>query len=94
MLAVVRAYITRPALVLVDEASMGLAPLVVDGLFEFLKQLACVGTTLVVVEQYVKKALQLADSVYLLNHGQVVFNGKANDLSSAEIFQRYIGMED
>ena len=59
MLAVVRAYLTNPKLVLVDEASMGLAPLVVDGLFEFLTSIAKSGTTLLIVEQYVSRALEL-----------------------------------
>lgn len=93
MLAVVRAYLTEPRLVLVDEASMGLAPLVVDGLFEFLASIAKSGTTLLLVEQYVSRALEFADTVCLLNHGSVVFNGPAAGLDSEEIFERYLGVE-
>ncbi|HUZ08716.1 MAG TPA: ABC transporter ATP-binding protein [Acidimicrobiales bacterium] len=93
MLAIVRAYISNPKLVLVDEASMGLAPLVVDGLFQFLEQVAKDGTSLVIVEQYVTRALALADSVYLLNHGRIAFSGSSDELSGEEIFERYLGVE-
>ncbi|HUZ09847.1 MAG TPA: ABC transporter ATP-binding protein [Acidimicrobiales bacterium] len=93
MLAIVRAYISNPTLVLVDEASMGLAPLVVDRLFEFLAAIAREGTTLLLVEQYVSRALELADTVYLLNHGQVAFSGPSAGLKSEEIFERYLGVE-
>ena len=93
MLAVVRAYLTDPKLVLVDEASMGLAPLVVDGLFEFLTSIARSGTTLLIVEQYVSRALELADTVCLLNHGSIVYSGPAAELKSEEIFERYLGVE-
>jgi branched-chain amino acid transport system ATP-binding protein len=93
MLAIVRAYISNPKLVLVDEASMGLAPLVVDGLFEFLDAIAKEGTTLLIVEQYVSRALQLADTVYLLNHGRIAFGGPSAGLDSEEIFERYLGVE-
>lgn len=93
MLAIVRAYISHPGLVLVDEASMGLAPLVVDALFNFLGQVAKDGVTLLIVEQYVTRALALADTVYLLNHGRIAFSGAASELSSEEIFERYLGVE-
>jgi branched-chain amino acid transport system ATP-binding protein len=93
MLAIVRAYISNPKLVLVDEASMGLAPLVVDGLFEFLDAIAKEGTTLLIVEQYVSRALELADTVYLLNHGRIAFGGPSAGLDSEEIFERYLGVE-
>ncbi len=93
MLAIVRAYLSNPRLVLVDEASIGLAPLVVEGIFKFLGQVAKEGTTLLIVEQYVTRALALADSVYVLNRGQVAFSGKSDALSSADIFETYLGVE-
>ena len=93
MLAMVRAYISNPKVVLVDEASMGLAPLVVDGLFEFLKQVANEGATLIIVEQYVSRALELADHAYLLSHGRIAFSGRSDELQSEEIFERYLGVE-
>lgn len=93
MLAIVRAYLSNPRLVLVDEASIGLAPLVVEGIFKFLGQVANEGTTLLIVEQYVTRALALADSVYVLNRGQVAFSGKSDALSSEDIFETYLGVE-
>ena len=93
MLAVIRAYISNPRLVLVDEASMGLAPLVVDRIFEFLTNIAAQGTSLLVVEQYIYRALSMAHRVYLLNHGRIVFSGTPEELEGQDIFQRYLGVE-
>jgi branched-chain amino acid transport system ATP-binding protein len=90
MLSLVRAYLTSPKLVLVDEASMGLAPVVVDQIFEFLGQIAASGTALLIVEQYVNRALALADRVYLLNKGGVVFTGKPQDIAG-DVFLHYLG---
>ncbi len=90
MLAVSRAYVQNPKVVLVDEASMGLAPIVVDALFEFLGQLE---GALLLVEQYVTRALALADTAYLLNNGQIAFSGAAADLDAQEIFERYLDIE-
>ena len=84
MLSLARAYLADPKVVIVDEASMGLAPVVVDKIFEFLGQIAASGTALLIVEQYVNRALALADHVYLLNKGSVVFSGKP--AASATIF--------
>jgi len=93
MLAVVRAYLVEPRAVLVDEASIGLAPAMVELVFSFLRQLAQAGTSLLVVEQYVAKALELADTVYLLNRGQIAHVGPAGELTADEIFERYLGIE-
>jgi branched-chain amino acid transport system ATP-binding protein len=90
MLSLVRAYLTRPKLVLVDEASMGLAPVVVDKIFEFLGQIAASGTALLIVEQYVSRALALAGHVYLLNKGGVVFDGKPAGIGD-DLFAHYLG---
>jgi branched-chain amino acid transport system ATP-binding protein len=91
MLALVRAYVSDPKVVLVDEASLGLAPLVVDSLFEFLGRLAAAGVALLVVEQYVSRALELASTVYLLNQGEIVYSGEASDLDEDTIFALYAG---
>jgi branched-chain amino acid transport system ATP-binding protein len=90
MLSLVRAYLTSPKLVLVDEASMGLAPVVVDQIFAFLGQIAASGTALLIVEQYVSRALALADRVYLLNKGGVVFTGPPADIGD-DLFVHYLG---
>jgi branched-chain amino acid transport system ATP-binding protein len=79
--------------VLLDEVSMGLAPNLVEEIFVFLKQLASDGASLLLVEQYVTKALEIADYVYVLNRGAVVFVGEPSELGSDEIFRQYIGME-
>jgi len=93
MLAVIRAYISNPRLVLVDEASMGLAPLVVDRIFDFLTTIVAQGTSLLLVEQYVYRALNMAHRVYLLNHGRIVFSGTPTELARQDIFERYLGVE-
>jgi branched-chain amino acid transport system ATP-binding protein len=93
MLALVRTVLTEPKIVVVDEASLGLAPIIVDRIFETLKQIADSGVSLLIVEQYVTKALELADSVYLLNRGRVVFSGPANEVQGDEVFERYLGIE-
>ena len=93
MLALVRAFVAEPKVVVVDEASLGLAPLVVDRIFEALRRIVATGASLLLVEQYVTRALDLADTVYLLNRGQVVFSGAAGELSSQDVFERYLGIE-
>jgi branched-chain amino acid transport system ATP-binding protein len=91
MLSLARAYVVETRVVLVDEASLGLAPLVVDDIFAFLEKLAREGTSLLIVEQYVNRALALADSVYLLNQGTLVYEGPAADLDEERIFELYTG---
>jgi len=91
MLELTRAYIANPRVVLVDEASLGLAPLIVDDIFEFLEKLANEGASLLLVEQYVSRALALASTVYLINQGEIVYAGALADLDEAEIFAMYTG---
>jgi branched-chain amino acid transport system ATP-binding protein len=93
MLALTRAYITKPKLLLVDEASLGLAPIMVDRIFEALQQLVERGISVVVVEQYVQKALDMARTVYILSRGEIIHEGQANQISPDEIYQRYLGIE-
>jgi branched-chain amino acid transport system ATP-binding protein len=92
MLALSRAYLTHPKLVLVDEASLGLAPLIVDRIYDALHQLVGRGVSVVVVEQYVQKALELASTVYILNRGEIIHGGRAQDITSDEIYERYLGV--
>ena len=93
MLALSRAYLTRPKLVVVDEASLGLAPLMVDRIYDALGQLVKLGMSLVVVEQYVQKALELAKTVYILSRGEIIHTGQANQISADEIYHKYLGIE-
>jgi len=91
MLALSRAYLSNPRIVLLDEVSMGLAPSVVDAIFVFLEQLARSGAALLLVEQYVARALRLADLVYILNRGRVAFAGEPAELEDDDLFARYLG---
>ena len=91
MLALARAYVQRPTMVLLDEVSMGLAPRVVDEIFDFLRLLAGQGASLLLVEQYVTKALALADYVYLLHRGEIAFAGEPGELDGTDLFARYMG---
>jgi branched-chain amino acid transport system ATP-binding protein len=93
MLALARAYVTRPKVVLVDEPSLGLAPRIIDRIYEVLAQLVAEGIALVVVEQYVQRALDLADTVYILSRGEVIHVGPATDLEPDEIYERYLGID-
>jgi branched-chain amino acid transport system ATP-binding protein len=93
MLALSRPFITNPKVVLVDEASLGLAPLVVDKIFETLALLPERGVSVVVVEQYVQRVVKMAKTVYVLSRGEIVHVGDAKEIDPAEIYQRYLGVE-
>ena len=93
MLSLVRTFATEPKIVVVDEASLGLAPIVVDRIFETLARIASTGVAILLVEQYVTRALALADAACLLNRGELVFSGQADELEGDEIFERYFGIE-
>jgi branched-chain amino acid transport system ATP-binding protein len=93
MLALARSYIANPTVMLLDEVSMGLAPKIVDEIFEFLGRVAHEGASLLLVEQYVTRALALADYVYLLNRGQVAYRGEPSELQDEDVFARYLGTE-
>jgi branched-chain amino acid transport system ATP-binding protein len=92
MLAVARALMPEPRLLLVDEASMGLAPIVVDQLFDALVRVNESGTSILVVEQFVGKALSHTSRAYVLGKGQVVASGRSRDLAdSPELLAAYLG---
>lgn len=93
MLALSRAYVSGPKLVLVDEASLGLAPLVVDEIFSFLKRLISESISVLMVEQYVTRALEMAKTVYVMQKGQVVFGGPPAGLDVERLFGMYAGAE-
>jgi branched-chain amino acid transport system ATP-binding protein len=80
MLAMGRAIMARPRLLLMDEPSMGLAPILVDEIFSIIKRVSDAGTTILLVEQNAYKALRFAARGYILETGQVVKNGPAGDL--------------
>ena len=94
MLAMARALIQRPKVLLVDEMSMGLAPLVVETLFATVRQIASDhGAAIVLVEQHVKLALDVADEAALLNRGTIVLRGTADELraDSKRLERAYLG---
>jgi branched-chain amino acid transport system ATP-binding protein len=91
MLALSRAYVSEPATVLLDEVSMGLAPLIVDEIFSYLRRLASEGISLLVVEQYVARALDLADYVYILNRGRIRFAGEPAEVGDQTVLETYLG---
>jgi branched-chain amino acid transport system ATP-binding protein len=93
MLAIGRSLMARPALLLLDEPSLGLAPLVVDQIFELLQRLRAEGTTILLVEQNVHRALEIADRAYVLASGRIEGQGEAAALrASAEIERAYLGI--
>jgi branched-chain amino acid transport system ATP-binding protein len=87
MLALARAYDPAGRVILVDEASLGLAPRIVDEIFEFL---ARVDVALVLVEQYVTRALSLADTAYILTNGSVSYAGPASGLDQDRVLEHYL----
>ena len=91
MLAMCRAYAHNPKLILVDEASLGLAPILVDEIFHFLRQVADEGAALLIVDQFITRALALASKVYVMNRGEIVFTGQPSDLENDDVFRRYLG---
>ena len=91
MLAVARSYIQHPKVVLLDEVSMGLAPNLVDEIFTFLATLKAEGVALIVVEQFVHRALALADSVVVIARGTVRLAGRSDQFGEEEIFAAYAG---
>jgi branched-chain amino acid transport system ATP-binding protein len=92
MLALARAYVAGAKTVLLDEVSMGLAPKIIDEIFEYLHRLASQGAALLLVEQYVARALELADFVYILNKGRVQFVGESDELGEEQILASYLGV--
>ena len=93
MLALARSYLAGSKTVLLDEVSMGLAPKIIDEIFEYLRRLAAQGAALLLVEQYVGRALELADFVYILNKGRVQFVGESDELGEEQILASYLGVE-
>jgi branched-chain amino acid transport system ATP-binding protein len=93
MLAVASAYVRSPRLILIDEASLGLAPLIVDEIFEFIARLASKGAALLMVDQFVTRALEMSQRTYVLRRGEIVYDGPSAELLDTELFSRYLGTE-
>lgn len=92
MLAMGRALMSHPKLIMLDEPSMGLAPILVDQIFSIIKDLHKAGTTILLVEQNAEMALQVADRAYVLESGSIVLTGTGKELASSEqIKKAYLG---
>ena len=92
MLAMSRALMSHPKLMMLDEPSMGLAPIIVDQVFSIIKELHKSGTTILLVEQNARKALQIADRAYVLETGSITLEGTGAELAkSDEVRKAYLG---
>ena len=92
MLAMGRALMAKPRLLLLDEPSMGLAPLLVKTIFRIIEEIKATGTTILLVEQNAHLALSIADRAYVMETGRIVLSGKANELTeSEEVKMAYLG---
>jgi branched-chain amino acid transport system ATP-binding protein len=91
-LAVARALMSRPRLLLLDEPSLGLGPIFVDRIFELVTELRAGGTTILIVEQNVHRALEIADRAYVLSVGSVVASGPTDGLIEGELERSYLGI--
>ncbi|MHB8464774.1 MAG: ABC transporter ATP-binding protein [Acidimicrobiales bacterium] len=91
MLALARAVLGRPRLLLLDEISMGLAPIIVGHLFEEVRAMAAAGVTVLLVEQYVRAALDMADYAYVMDKGRLVDVGEPADVRGDGVLSSYLG---
>jgi branched-chain amino acid transport system ATP-binding protein len=94
MLALARALMSRPRILLMDEPSVGLAPLIVEDIFQIIRDVNADGMTILLVEQNANMALSVADKFYLLEHGRVTFEGAPGELEQDDVIRRaYLGTE-
>jgi branched-chain amino acid transport system ATP-binding protein len=92
MLEIGRALLVRPKLMLLDEPTMGLAPLVMDLIFEKILEVRAAGTTVVMVEQNARRALEVSDRAYVLEHGQTRVEGRGQELLASDVVRNaYLG---
>jgi len=90
MLAIARALMSRPKLLLLDEPSLGLAPLIVARIFDFIGRLKAEGMTVLLVEQNAAQAMRFADRVYVLATGQTSYAGPASELVGSDLMAMYL----
>ena len=93
MVAIGRGLMARPKLLMLDEPSLGLAPVLINGIFETIRKIADQGTTVLLVEQDVNHSLRLSDRGYVLEHGRIAMEGNARDLlGDPHIKEAYLGI--
>jgi len=90
MLSLARVLTRQPRLLIADEISLGLAPLIVEEVFAGLQRVIELGVSVVLIEQFVHRALAIADQCYVLRRGRIVWNGKAT-AAGAELVEHYLG---
>ena len=92
MLAMGRALMSKPRIILMDEPSMGLSPILVNEIFDIIQSVSASGTTVLLVEQNAKKALAIADRAYVLETGKISLDGNAKDLLNDDSIKKaYLG---
>jgi branched-chain amino acid transport system ATP-binding protein len=91
MLALASIYLAEPQVALLDEVSLGLAPNIVDEIYVHLRRIAARGASLLLVEQYVGRALGIAKYVYIMRKGRIEFVGEPNELGESEVLAAYLG---
>lgn len=92
MLAMGRALMSKPKIILMDEPSMGLSPILVEEIFHIIREISAGGTTVLLVEQNAKKALSIADRAYVLETGNIVLSGDAKEMMNNESIKKaYLG---
>ena len=93
MLAMGRALMGRPRLLMLDEPSLGLAPLIVRDIFRIIAELGSTGVSILLVEQNARAALQIADCAYVMELGEIVLQGPAAELAANErVIESYLGL--
>lgn len=91
MLALSRAFLAQPSLVVLDEVSMGLAPIIVQQIFDALHRIASTGVAMLVVEQYVSQVLEFASEAHVLRRGSLIYSGPSDGLEQADLLESYLG---
>ena len=92
MLAIARALMARPKMMMMDEPSLGLAPIIVKDIFNIIREINSKGMTMLLIEQNAKAALEIADYAYVLKTGKIVMEGKGRELLSDErVKNAYLG---
>ena len=93
MISIGRGLMSEPKLMMIDELSLGLAPLVIEQLFKTIKQLNTIGISILLIEQNARQALKIADRAYVLENGRITLEGTGEEmLNNEQVKQAYLGL--